>query len=96
ADGTVSAYKAGTSDERDEERYLILTALEGAVLETYEMIPMIDASSAALKGMQIEYYTEDYIYGVGRHGDFKYLTYNYSDAEWDEFVASQGGQLNYK
>lgn len=96
ADGTKTAYKAGTSDDKDEERYLILTALEGAVLETYEMIPMIDASSAALKGMQIEYYTEDYVYGVGRHGGFKYLTYNYSDAEWEEFVASQGGQLNYK
>ena len=75
---------------------MVLQQLTRLVLETYEMIPMIDASSAALKGMQIEYYTEDYVYGVGRHGGFKYLTYNYSDAEWDEFVASQGGQLNYK
>jgi hypothetical protein len=95
ADGTTSTFRAGTADDNQEERYLVLCALEGAVLETYEMIPMIDNSSAALKSMQIEYYSEEYIYGVGRHGDFKYLTYDYSDAEWTDFVASQGGQLNY-
>ena len=93
--GTASQFRAGTSDDNQEERYLVLCALEGAVLETYEMIPMIDNSTAALKSMQVEFYTEEYIYGVGRHGDFKYLTYDYSDAEWDEFVAAQGGQLNY-
>ena len=95
ADGTTSTFKAGTADDNQEERYLVLCALEGAVLETYEMIPMIDNSSAALKSMQVEYYTEEYVYGVGRHGDFKYLTYDYTDAEWTDFVASQGGQLNY-
>ncbi len=95
ADGTTSTFRAGASDDNQEERYLVLCALEGAVLETYEMIPMIDSSSAALKSMQVEFYTEEYVYGVGRHGDFKYLTYDYSDAEWTDFVASQGGQLNY-
>jgi hypothetical protein len=29
-------------------------------------------------------------------GGVKYYTYNYDDAQWDEFVASQGGTLNYK
>ena len=95
ADGTTSTFRAGVSDDNQEERYLVLCALEGAVLETYEMIPMIDNSTAALKSMQVEFYTEEYVYGVGRHGDFKYLTYDYSDAEWTDFVASQGGQLNY-
>lgn len=96
ADGTKETFKAGSSDGVDALRFQILVALEGAVLDTYEMIPMIDSSSAALKGMQFNYYTEDYIYGVGRHGDYKYMTYNYTDAEWDEFVKSQGGKLNYK
>lgn len=95
ADGTTSTFRAGVSDDNQEERYLVLCALEGAVLETYEMIPMIDNSTAALKSMQVEFYTEEYVYGVGRHGDFKYLSYDYSDAEWTDFVASQGGQLNY-
>lgn len=94
-DGTTEKFSAGTADNIPEERFTILASLEGAVLNTYEMIPMIDDSSAALKGMQIEYYTEDYIYGVGR-GGVKYMTYNYSDAEWDEYVKAQGGSLNYK
>ena len=45
--------------------------------------------------MQINYYTEEYVYGVGR-GGIKYMTYNYTDAEWDAYVADNGGILNYK
>ncbi len=95
ADGTKKQYKAGTSDNVDAERFTILAALEGAVLETYDLLPMIDEANANLKGMQIQYYTEDYVFGMGR-GGIKYYTYNYTDAEWDEYVKSQGGQLNYK
>ena len=95
ADGTVSTFAAGTNDGVDEARFAILTTLEDAVLSTYDMIPLVDDSSAALKGMQVQFYSEEYIYGVGR-GGIKYMTYNYSDTEWEEFVASQGGSLNYK
>lgn len=95
ADGSTTTFKGGSADDVDAERIVILAALEGAILETFEMIPMLDASSASLKGMQVEFYTEDYIYGIGR-GGLKYMTYNYSDAEWDEYVALQGGILNYK
>jgi hypothetical protein len=45
--------------------------------------------------MQIKYYTEEYIYGVGR-GGVKYMKYFYTDAEWDAFVNENGGILNYK
>ncbi len=93
-DGKSKAFKAGSSDNVDEARVRILAALEGAVLETYDLIPMIDDSSASLKGMQIEYYTDEYIYGVGR-GGVQYMTYNYNDAEWGAYVSSQGGRLNY-
>ena len=27
--------------------------------------------------------------------DVQYMTYNYTDAEWDAYVAEQGGTLNY-
>lgn len=95
ADGTVSAYSCGSADNKDEERFQILVALENAVLENYNMIPMVDDSYAQLKGMQIQYYTEDYIFGVGR-GGVRYMTYNYTDADWDAYVSSQSGTLNYK
>lgn len=97
ADGNASTFSAGSSDGVDQERFEILVALEGAVLATYDMIPLVDESTASLKGMQIQNYSEEYIFGVGRNGNqgVQYLTYNYTDAEWEEYVASQGGTLNY-
>jgi oligopeptide transport system substrate-binding protein len=29
-------------------------------------------------------------------GGLELMSYNYTDAEWDAYVASQGGTLNYK
>lgn len=84
---------AGTSVETSK-RLAILAALEQAVLEQYDMIPLLTDSSAALKGMQITYYTEEYVFGVGR-GGIKYYTYTMDDAAWNAYVASQGGTLNY-
>ncbi len=95
ADGTEKEYSCGNADKKPEERLDILAALEGAVLQTYDMLPIMDDASAALKGMQIKYYTEEYVYGVGR-GGIKYMQYYYTDAQWAEFVSAQGGTLNYK
>lgn len=97
ADGTVSTFSAGSSDGVPAERFTILAALEGAILRNYDMIPLVDDSTAGLKGMQVQYYSEEYVFGVERNGNqgVQYLTYNYTDAEWEEYVASQGGTLNY-
>ena len=94
ADGTTKEFSAGSADGVDEIRFNILTVLENAVLETYDLIPLIDDASASLKGMQIKYYTEEYVYGVGR-GGIKYYTYHYNDAKWEQFVSKQNGNLNY-
>ena len=74
---------------------LILAALENAVLQNYDFIPLMGDSGATLKGMQIEYFLEDEVFPMGR-GGIKYMTYNMTDAEWDAFVVEQGGILNYK
>lgn len=79
----------------NSERLPILAALENAVLQTYDMIPMLDQSQAILKSYKVNYPTEEYVFGMG-FGGVKYYTYNYTDAEWDEYVASEGGTLNYK
>ncbi len=94
-DGNVSEFSAGSTDGNSEDRFLILVALEGAVLDTYDMIPLVDAASASMRGMQINYYTEEYIFGL-EFGGVKYYTYNYDDAEWAAYVAEQGGTLNYQ
>ena len=54
----------------------------------------MDDASAQLRGQQIEYYTEEYIFGMG-FGGMKYYTFNYTDAEWDAYVASNNGELDY-
>ncbi len=93
---TVSAaYPDNKEEGMAERRISILGALENAVLQNYHFIPLMGDASAALKGMKIEYYTEDEIFPMGR-GGVRYMTYNYTDAEWDAFVKEHGGILNYK
>ena len=84
-----------TDEEKAAQRIQVLGALEHAVLMNYDFIPLMNASSALLKGMKIEYYTEDEVFPMGR-GGVKYMTFNYTDAEWEAYVAEQGGTLNYK
>ena len=95
AEGNVVEFSCGLADNNPELRLQILATLEGSILQTYDMLPIMDDASAALKGMQIKYYTEEYIYGVGR-GGVKYMKYFYTDAEWEAFVNENGGILNYK
>lgn len=97
ADGTTSEFSAGTADDNATERFQILAALEGAVLERFELLPLINDNAASLKSMKTKMYSEEYIFGVGFNGGdgVEYLTYNYNDAEWNEFVTSQGGTLTY-
>ena len=94
ADGTTIEYVCGAMDELPEERLQILAAIEGAVLLNYNFIPLNGDSAAVLKGMQIEYYSDEYNMMMG-FGGLKYNTYNYTDAEWADYVASQNGQLDY-
>ena len=94
ADGSTLEYSCGGADNDPETRLEILAALENAVLMSYDMIPLMDDASAGLKGQQIQYFTEEYIFGMGR-GGIKYYTYNYSDAEWDAYVAANGNELDY-
>ena len=80
---------------KQTERLLLLAALENAVLSNYDMIPTHNQASASLLAYKVEYYTQEYVYGLGR-GGIQYMTYNYTDAEWNAFVAEKGGVLNYK
>lgn len=84
---------------RDEkiaaDRLEVLAALEGTILQNYDFIPLTGDATAQLKGMQIEYHTEEEVFPMG-YGGLKYITYNYDDAAWDAYVQEQGGTLNYK
>ncbi len=89
------SFPYSTDPVKAQERLEVLAALENIVLQNYDFIPLINDAGANLKGMQIEYYMEDEVFPMGR-GGVKYMTYNYTDAEWDAYVQEQGGTLNYK
>lgn len=93
-DGTTKEFSAGSADDNSEDRFEVLVGLENAVLGNYDLIPMFDDCTAALKSMKIQFATDEYYYSIGR-GGVQYMTYDYSDAEWDAFVSEQGGKLNY-
>ncbi len=93
--GDTANFSCGSADNKPEERIRLLAAIEGAVLANYDMIPTHNQASASLLGKQVEYGKQEYVYGVGR-GGIQYMTYNYTDAEWDEYVKSLGGVIDYK
>jgi len=85
-------YNYGTADV--QVRLDILAACEGKILESYSYLPMLQDGSMALLSQQVFYVREEYNPIMGR-GGITYAKYNYSDAEWAEYVASQGGELQY-
>lgn len=78
------------------DRLLVLAALENALLQNYDFIPTTNDASMILRGMKVNFYTEEEIFPMSYGNDIKHITYNYTDAEWDAFVAEHGGVLNYK
>lgn len=73
----------------------ILAQLEENYLKFYYRIPLCTTTACSMLAFQCSYYTEDYniMYGFG---GLELMSYNYTDAEWTEFVSSQGGTLNYE
>ncbi len=78
-----------------ETRLDILATFETTVLGTYDYLPMLQDGGASLLTQQAFYVVEEYNVLMGR-GGIAYMKYNYDEAEWAEFVASQpDGTLSY-
>ena len=77
------------------QKIVVLAAVENNYLQVYDYIPLMNDASASLKGAQVKFYTENEVFPMGR-GGVRYMTYNYTDAEWDAYVAEMGGTINYK
>ena len=86
----------GKYADADNKVKLAITAqLEEKFLAKYYRIPLAITTVCSLNSYKIEDYTDQYniMYGFG---GFRIMDYNYNDAEWAAYVASQGGELNYK
>jgi hypothetical protein len=94
ADGSSKDFTAGTTVE-NAIRLKVLAAIEGVVLQQYTMIPVGLDATAALKCKRLKWYTEEFVYGMGR-GGIQYSTFEMDDAQWADYVKQQGGTLDYK
>jgi oligopeptide transport system substrate-binding protein len=73
----------------------ILALLEEKFLEKYYCIPICSTTSCEMLAYQLSYYTDEYniMYDFG---GLRLAKYNYTDAEWSEYVSSVGGTLSYE
>ena len=78
-----------------ETKLNVLSTMEEQYLAKYYRIPLAGSTACELLSFKNSYYTEDYniMYDFG---GLRLMKYNYSDAEWADFVASQGGELHYE
>lgn len=87
-------YNFGEGQADVETRLTIMAGIEGKVLETYDYLPMLQDGAIFLLA-QKAYYVVDEFNPVLSYGGLAYLKYNYNDAEWNSYVAEQGGELSY-
>ncbi len=89
-----ASYNFGEGMADVSVRLKILAAIEGAVLETYNYIPMLADASVSLLSKQAYYVVDEFNPVLGR-GGIMYLGYNYSDGEWADYVKAASGDIKY-
>ncbi len=79
----------------NETKLHITAQMEEAYLQKYYRIPLCSTTVCEMLAYQVDYYTENYnvMYDFG---GLRLMKFNYTDAEWADFVASQGGTLSYE
>lgn len=75
-------------------RNQILAAMELGFMQMYRDCPLYSTTSAELYGMKITFPTFEEVLGVG-FGGVRFMSYNYTDAEWEAFCEENNYQLNY-
>lgn len=73
----------------------VTATMEKEFLMKYYRIPLAASCATFLQSYQVSYYTENYniMYDFG---GMELMSYNYTDAEWSNYVASAGGTLSYE
>ena len=81
-------------DDQVQNKLLILSYLESNLISGAHMIPIACDAVVSMYSFKIEYATTEYDIMYG-YGGIRLMKYNYSDDEWEKFVADQGGTLDY-
>ena len=80
--------------ENMQARLAILTALETGILSQYQCIPLTTQTSSRLLSHKVEYGMKSYNV-MCEYGGIRYMTYNYDDESYKEYIKKQGGTLKY-
>ena len=79
----------------NETKLSITAQMEEAYLQKYYRIPLCSTTICEMLAYQVDYYTD--VYNVMYDfGGLRLTHFNYTDAEWAEYVSSQGGTLSYE
>ena len=73
----------------------VTAQMEELFLKKFYRIPLMATTATFMVSYQLDYYTENYniMYGFG---GLELMTYNYTDAEWADFIAESNGAISYE
>lgn len=77
-----------------DTRLAILAGIELGILETYNCTPIYYRTVASLSSQKVNQGAEEYVQIV-EFGGIRHRTFNYTDAEWEEYCKGQNNQLTY-
>lgn len=77
----------------NDARLALIARLEKEILLQYYTVPVSYSFGATLLSYQVEYFTTEYNTFMA-YGGIRYMTYNFTDAEWSAFLANNN--LDYK
>ncbi|MCM1164826.1 MAG: ABC transporter substrate-binding protein [Lachnospiraceae bacterium] len=78
-----------------DTRNQILASMELGLLMKYRDCPFWSMTASSLLSRKLSYPTYDYVNEVA-FGGLRFMTYNYTDAEWEKYCADNNYQLNYQ
>lgn len=82
---TSAPYDWSTGAVPESVRLGLIAALEKEILSVYYTVPLVNSYSASLLSYKVEYITDEYNTFMS-YGGIRYMTYNYDDAEWFNYV----------
>ena len=90
-DGTGAEYSAAKADK--ETRLTILAAVELALCKQYRFVSVYARSEAYLMSYKVDQGVDEYVPVMG-YGGIRYYKFNYSDAEWADYI--KNNKLDYR
>ncbi len=94
--GAHAKYDFSANALEQSQRLQLIAALEKEVLLMYYSVPLYNSFGASLISHKVDYVTYTYNTFMG-YGGVRYMTYNYTDKEWADFLAADSdGILEYK